>query len=37
MAVNCLPQRRDVLAVILTCFGKNFFQLFSTAIEQKKI
>ena len=36
--MNCLLEGRDVFAVMLTGFGKSFiFQLFSTAIEQKKI
>ena len=38
IAVNCLLEGRDVFAVMPTGFGKSFsFQLFSTAIEQKKI
>ena len=38
IAVNCLLEGRDVSAVMPTGFGKGFFfQLFSTAIEQKKI
>ena len=36
--MNCLLEGRDVFAVIPTGFGKSFiFQLFSTAIELKKI
>ena len=35
--MNCLLEGRDVFAVMPTGFGKSFFQLFSTAIEQKKI
>ena len=38
IAVNCLLEGRDVFAVMPTGFGKSFiFQLFSTAIEEKKI
>ncbi|XP_068735380.1 uncharacterized protein [Montipora capricornis] len=38
IAVNHLPEGRDVFAVIPTGFGKSFiFELFSTAIELKKI
>ena len=38
IAVNCLLEGRDVFTVMPTGFGKSFiFQLFSTAIEQKKI
>ena len=38
IAVNWLLEGRDVFAVIPTDFGKSFiFQLFSTAIEQKRI
>ena len=38
IAVNCLLEGRNVFAVMTTGFGKSFiFQLFSTAIEQKKI
>ena len=38
IAVNCLLEGRDVFAVMPTGFGKSFiFQVFSTAIEQKKI
>ena len=38
IAVNSLLEGRDVFAVMPTGFGKSFiFQLFSTAIEQKKI
>ena len=38
IAVNCLLEVRDVLTVTLTGFSKSFiFQLFSMAIEQKKI
>ena len=38
IAVSCLLEGRDVFAVMPTGFGKSFiFQLFSTAIEQKKI
>ena len=38
IAVNCLLEGRDVFAVMPTGFGKSFiFQLFSTAIEDKKI
>ena len=37
-SVNCSREGRVVLAVMPACFGKSFsFQLFSTAIEQKKI
>ena len=36
--MNCLLEGRDVFAVMPTGFGKSFiFQLFSTAIEEKKI
>ena len=38
IAVNCLLEGKDVFAVMPTGFGKSFiFQLFSTAIEEKKI
>ena len=38
IVVNCLLEGRDFFVVMPTGFGKSFFfQLFSTAIEQKKI
>ena len=38
IAVNCLLEGRDLFAVMPTGFSKSFiFQLFSTAIEEKKI